>query len=108
MLHIMFERDIIVLGLTDGVMVGATMFSLALQVLIKNKWISWRRTGWIIQNVWQTVFLATVLTWILVRDWPWTHAIFMVLHTLVYVMKQHSFAFYNGYRKLFWESWNYN
>jgi sterol O-acyltransferase len=100
MLHIMFERDIIVLALTDGAMVAATSFTFALQLAVKNQWLSWRRTGWIVQNIWQTAFLASVLVWIWVRDWPWTHTIFMVLHTLVYVMKQHSFAFYNGYREL--------
>lgn len=31
------------------------------------------------------------------RDWPWTHTVFFVLHGLVLLMKQHSFAFYNGY-----------
>lgn len=31
------------------------------------------------------------------RDWPWTHTVFFVLHGLVLVMKQHSYAFYNGH-----------
>ncbi|KAG5966594.1 hypothetical protein E4U58_002504 [Claviceps cyperi] len=30
-------------------------------------------------------------------DWPWTHTVFFVLHGLVMLMKQHSYAFYNGY-----------
>lgn len=33
----------------------------------------------------------------LLRDWPWTHTVFFVLHGLVMLMKQHSYAFYNGH-----------
>jgi sterol O-acyltransferase len=33
----------------------------------------------------------------LIRDWPWTHTVFFVMHGLVMLMKQHSYAFYNGY-----------
>ncbi len=31
------------------------------------------------------------------RAWPWTHTVFFVLHGLVMLMKQHSYAFYNGH-----------
>ena len=33
----------------------------------------------------------------MVREWPWTHTVFFVLHGLVFLMKQHSYSFYNGY-----------
>lgn len=33
----------------------------------------------------------------MVREWPWTHTVFFVLHGLVMLMKQHSYAFYNGH-----------
>lgn len=33
----------------------------------------------------------------LIRDWPWTHTVFFVLHGLIMLMKQHSYAFYNGH-----------
>lgn len=98
-LHIMFDRDIVVLGLTDGVMVGSTIFGFGLQKLVQYDFITWKRTGYVIQHLWQTFFLWAVLGWIWYRDWPWTHTIFMVLHTLTFVMKQHGYAFYNGYRQ---------
>jgi sterol O-acyltransferase len=98
-LHIMFDRDIVVLGLTDGVMVGSTVFGLGLQKLVLADYVRWRPAGWAIQNMWQTVYLAAIIAWTYYRDWPWTHTIFIVLHTLVFVMKQHSYAFYNGYRE---------
>jgi sterol O-acyltransferase len=62
-LHVMFDRDIIVLGLTDGVMCAGTMFGLGLQKLILKGYLSWNRHGWIIQNLWQTFYLFAVIAW---------------------------------------------
>jgi sterol O-acyltransferase len=42
-------------------------------------------------------YLFSVLSWTLFRGWPWNHTIFFVLHGLVMLMKQHSYAFYNGH-----------
>lgn len=94
---LMFERDVIVLGLTDGAMTAGTLFGVGLQKLIAREYLSWNKYGWIIQNLWQTFFLFAVLWWTWYRDWPWTHTVFTVLHSLTFVMKQHSYAFYNGY-----------
>ncbi|GLI80642.1 sterol O-acyltransferase 2 [Penicillium ochrochloron] len=47
--------------------------------------------------VWQTAYLAGFIWWTYHRDWPWTHTVFMVLHCLTMLMKQHSYAAYNGY-----------
>ena len=49
------------------------------------------------QNLWQSLYLAAVIQWTYYREWPWTHTTFIVLHGLVFLMKQHSYAFYNGY-----------
>ncbi|KAH7419877.1 MBOAT family protein [Cadophora sp. MPI-SDFR-AT-0126] len=94
---IMFHRDVMVLGLSDGVMCGATGFGLVLQKLVKQGVINWDREGWIIQSIWEISFLILVLGWTLFREWPWTHTVFFVLHGLVMLMKQHSYAFYNGH-----------
>jgi sterol O-acyltransferase len=50
-------------------------------------------------QVWQTAYLAGFIWWTYHRDWPWTHTVFMVLHCLTMLMKQHSYASYNGYCK---------
>lgn len=97
--NIMFERDVVVLGLTDGVMCAATAFGFALQKAIVNGYLTWEGSGYIIEHVWQTLYLAAVLYWTIYRNWPWTHTIFTVLHCMVFLMKQHSYSFYNGYRK---------
>jgi sterol O-acyltransferase len=43
------------------------------------------------------VFVAGVVGLPVWREWPWTHTVFFVLHGLVMLMKQHSYAFYNGH-----------
>jgi sterol O-acyltransferase len=48
---LMFHRDVMVLGLSDGVMCAATGFGLLLQKLIHGGWLSWNKTGWIVQSV---------------------------------------------------------
>ncbi|ESZ97525.1 hypothetical protein SBOR_2072 [Sclerotinia borealis F-4128] len=97
MVEMMFHRDVIVLGLSDGVMCGVTGFGLVLQNLIQRGYISWNREGWIIQSAWEVSYLALVISWTLYREWPWTHTVFFVLHGIVMIMKQHSYAFYNGH-----------
>ncbi|KAI0100207.1 MBOAT family protein [Nemania sp. FL0031] len=93
----MFRRDVMVLLISDGVMCGLTGVSWGIQLLVLHDYVDWNRAGWIIQNIWQSLFIANVIGLTLVRDWPWTHTVFFVLHGLVMLMKQHSYAFYNGY-----------
>ncbi|ODA83112.1 hypothetical protein RJ55_01621 [Drechmeria coniospora] len=89
--------NVLVLLLSDGVMCGLTGVSWLLQQLVFHGYLDWDNGGWIVQNIWQTLFIAGVISWTLIRDWPWTHTVFFVLHGLVMLMKQHSYAFYNGY-----------
>ncbi|KAI4723054.1 acyl-CoA/sterol acyltransferase [Aureobasidium sp. EXF-10727] len=94
---IMFGHDVLILGVTDGVMVASSILGFLLQQAIVKNYISWNKSGWIIQNIWQTFFLGAVVWWMFYREWPWSHTIFMVLHTMVFLMKQHSYSFYNGH-----------
>jgi sterol O-acyltransferase len=48
---LMFHRDVMLLGLSDGVMCAATGFGLLLQKIILKGAISWNSQGWIIQSV---------------------------------------------------------
>lgn len=93
----MFNHEVWLLGITDGVMCAATAEGLLFQKLVHRGWLRWERGGWIVQNIWQSAYLAAVIGWTYFREWPWTHTIFVVLHGLVFLMKQHSYAFYNGY-----------
>jgi sterol O-acyltransferase len=98
-LHMVFDRNVLVLGVTDLVMVASTATGLGLQKLVAARWVSWRRTGRVVQNLWQTLFLGVMLAWIWWREMNWPATLFILLHTFVFLMKQHSYAFYNGYRK---------
>jgi len=96
-MKLMFSHDVFMLGITDAVMCLACFFGYFFQKLVQKGYINWSRGGWIIQNLWQSLYLGAVVGWAYFREWPWTHNIFAVLHGLVFVMKQHSYAFYNGY-----------
>ncbi|KHN96174.1 uncharacterized protein MAM_06022 [Metarhizium album ARSEF 1941] len=93
----MFHRDVLVLLLSDGVMCGLTGVSWLIQKLVFHRVVDWDRSGWIVQNIWQTHFITGIIAWTHVRDWPWTHTVFFVLHGIIMLMKQHSYAFYNGH-----------
>ncbi|KAF3760512.1 MBOAT-domain-containing protein [Cryphonectria parasitica EP155] len=93
----MFQRDVVVLLLSDGIMCGLTGVSWILQLLIYKGYMDWDGAGWIVQNLWQTIFIGANVGWTQLRSWPWSHTVFFVLHTLVMLMKQHSYAFYNGH-----------
>ena len=99
LLKMMFGRDVWVLGVMDGVLCAATVVGLGLQKLIAKSYLDWNRSGWIIQNLWQTLYILAAIAFTQYREWPWTHTIFIVLHSMVFLMKQHSYAFYNGYCK---------
>ena len=99
-LSLMFRRDVVLLGVTDLAMMSSTAFCLLLQKVVLAGYVSWNKQGWIVQNIWQTLYLAAVIGFTIHRSWSWTHTIFIVLHCIVMLMKQHSYAFYNGYRML--------
>ena len=96
-MKMMFSHDVFIMGLTDGVMCISTAQGLLFQRLVHKGWLRWERGGWIVQNLWQSMYLAAVIGWSYYREWPWTHSTFIALHGLVFLMKQHSYAFYNGY-----------
>ena len=95
--RLMFSRELLALGITDGVLCASTSFGFILHKFIAKGWLDWGTSGYIIENVWQTFFVFAFVSWTFYRDWPWTHTIFIVLHGMVFLMKQHSYTFYNGY-----------
>ncbi|MCJ1389817.1 acyl-CoA/sterol acyltransferase [Xylographa bjoerkii] len=97
LLEMMFDREVFVMGVTDIVLCCSTVFCLVLQKAILAGYSSWNKSGWIIQNIWQTTYIGAFVGWSVYRDWPWSHSFFILIHTLVMLMKQHSYAFYNGH-----------
>ena len=50
-LSMMFHRDVLLLGITDGVLCGSTVFCLLLQLAINAGYLTWNHHGWIVQHV---------------------------------------------------------
>ncbi|KND91795.1 putative sterol O-acyltransferase 2 [Tolypocladium ophioglossoides CBS 100239] len=89
------------LAVTDFLMVAGTAVSLPL-----NRWMraspaagvwTWKRAGMAVQSVYQVVWLAVFIGVPFWLEWTWTAQVFLLLHTMVLLMKMHSYAFYNGH-----------
>ena len=51
LLEMMFDREVFVMGVTDIFLCSSTVFCLVLQKAVLAGYLSWNRSGWIIQNV---------------------------------------------------------
>ena len=87
------------LGLSDLAMVTSTGLSMPLQRLFRksNGILRWSQLGMPIQSIFQTAWLVLWVNWPFMLSWTWTAQVFFTLHTLVLLMKMHSYAFYNGH-----------
>ncbi|EPE27827.1 MBOAT family protein [Glarea lozoyensis ATCC 20868] len=95
--QMMFQRDVMVLVLSSAGICMTSLFGLILQKLVHKRYLGWNGSGWIIQGVWELVFLVAAIEWTVFREWPWTHSFYFTVQSLVILMKQHSYAFYNGH-----------
>ncbi|KAL8762420.1 MAG: hypothetical protein Q9184_001587 [Pyrenodesmia sp. 2 TL-2023] len=87
------------LALTDGAMVASTALSLPLQKVFRSSkgWLRWERGGMMVQSIYQAAWLALWVNWPFMLGWTWTAQVFFTLHTITFLMKMHSYAFYNGH-----------
>lgn len=87
------------LGLSDLAMVASTSISLPLQLLSRrNKgFLRWSRLGMPLHSIFEASWLILWINWPFMLNWTWTAQVFFTLHTLVLLMKMHSYAFYNGH-----------
>ncbi|KAK6534221.1 hypothetical protein TWF281_005553 [Arthrobotrys megalospora] len=95
----LFTDDIQVLAVSDLLMVASTSLTLPLHKVWRARsfGVGWGNGGYICQYVLQSVWLSMWIYWPFARGWVWTHQVFFTLHTLVLLMKMHSYAFYNGH-----------
>ncbi|KAH6667866.1 sterol o-acyltransferas-like protein [Halenospora varia] len=90
------------LALADALMVATTAVSLPLHRLFRSSTgtmlgLRWQGGGMALQSLFQAVWFAF---WVVVpfhQEWTWTAQVFLTLHTIVLLMKMHSYAFYNGH-----------
>lgn len=95
----LLSRNVLTLAVADGLMVISTAASLYFQKLFRNQKgiFQWRKAGIWIQSIYQIGWLFVWVEGPFVLDWTWTAQVFFALHTLTFLMKMHSYAFYNGH-----------
>lgn len=94
-----FSTGLVKIAVTDLMMYSSIYHAYFLQYLCSQGWIQWYTHGWILQSIYEVVFVAFWLLFIsigVMKD-QWIGRVFLVLHMFVLLMKMHSYAFYNGY-----------
>ncbi|GAP92635.1 putative MBOAT family protein [Rosellinia necatrix] len=87
------------LAIAEFFMVGSTALSLPLHRLFRRSrgaW-TWNKGGMAVQSIYQVLWLAFWIAVPFIFNWTWTAQVFFVLHSMVLLMKMHSYAFYNGH-----------
>lgn len=98
--------DIVWVALTDLAMYLSIYVAFFIQAAIRRGYFSWSYTGYGLQSLYTPAFFVFWLvfasgSWM---AFPWIARVFLVLHSLVLVMKMHLYAMYNGYLwNLFYE-----
>ncbi|KAH7362733.1 sterol O-acyltransferase [Plectosphaerella cucumerina] len=89
------------LVIADFAMVASTATSLFIHKLSRaspaDGFLTWKRGGVALQSLYQLLWLSVWIAVPFVLDWAWTAQVFFLLHTMVILMKMHSWAFYNGH-----------
>ena len=87
------------LGLSDGAMVASSGLVLPLQQIFRRSkgLLKWDRLGMVIHSHYEALWFALWINWPFIFRWTWTAQVFLTLHTIVILMKMHSYAFYNGH-----------
>ncbi|KAK3399084.1 MBOAT, membrane-bound O-acyltransferase family-domain-containing protein [Sordaria brevicollis] len=89
------------LAVADFLMVATTAVSFPLHKIFRaapaGGALTWAKGGMAIQSIYQAAWLSV---WIIIPfwlEWTWTAQVFLLLHTMVLLMKMHSYSFYMGH-----------
>ncbi|KAK3903418.1 hypothetical protein C8A05DRAFT_32857 [Staphylotrichum tortipilum] len=89
------------LAIADFLMVATTAISLPLHRAFRaappGGSMTWAKGGMAIMSIYQVLWLAVWIAVPFLLDWTWTSQVFLLLHTMVLLMKMHSYVFYNGH-----------
>ena len=89
------------LAIADFMMVASTAVSLPLHRVFRaapaRGALTWAKGGVALMSLYQAVWLAFWISVPFVLEWAWTAQVFLLLHTMVLLMKMHSYSFYNGH-----------
>ncbi|KAG6890320.1 hypothetical protein C0995_009527 [Termitomyces sp. Mi166 len=93
----MFSQDLLTLAISDAVLVLSTSLCVLFAFALQKRWINYYWTGLVIQHIYQTSVLVAAIIWTFNRKWPWVQSGFLTLHSLVMIMKMHSYMTVNGH-----------
>ena len=95
----LFTVNAVQLGLSDAAMVASSGLNLPMQKMFRrsNGHLRWAKLGMPLHVVFEASWLWLWINWPFMMKWTWTAQVFFTLHTLVLLMKMHSYAFYNGH-----------
>ncbi|KAI8981642.1 MBOAT, membrane-bound O-acyltransferase family-domain-containing protein, partial [Mycotypha africana] len=101
----LFSKDGFTLLISDMIMVSMTTFSVLFSKLFVWNVLPYETVGYIVQHTCQAFFLFGNIYWTIWREWPWVQSGFFTMHTIVMMMKMHSYTVLNGdlsvkYRRL--------
>ncbi|KAL2015553.1 hypothetical protein VTK56DRAFT_5229 [Thermocarpiscus australiensis] len=89
------------LAVADFLMVASTAVALPLHKVFRaapaDGALTWSKGGMAIMSVYEVLWLALWIAVPFLLDWTWTAQVFLLLHTMVLLMKMHSYVFYNGH-----------
>ncbi|GMG21451.1 unnamed protein product [Ambrosiozyma monospora] len=90
-------KDLWKVAATDLAMYLSTYFSVLVQLLVKKGFIDWSTIGCKLIGVFEVGFVGFYIWFARYMEFPWIAKIFLMLHSIVLLMKLHSYSFYNGY-----------
>lgn len=95
----LLSANVCSLGLSDLAMVVSSGLVVPFQRFFRNStgWFRWARGGIVFQSIFEAAWLSLWINWPFMLSWTWTAQVFFTLHTLTFLMKLHSYAFYNGH-----------
>lgn len=87
------------LAIADFLMVASTAVIVPLHKRCRDSraGMTWTKGGMLIQSAYEVAWLAIWISVPFVLQWTWTSQVFLTLHTMVLLMKMHSYMFYNGH-----------
>ncbi|KAK9469742.1 MBOAT, membrane-bound O-acyltransferase family-domain-containing protein [Lipomyces arxii] len=95
-LHTLF-RDLYKIAFTDLALFLSTFMNVFLQKAVAARQVSWPKFAWLVQSFYELFFIIFAIWFPIHLDYPWIGRVFLCLHSLVLLMKQHSYSFFCGY-----------
>lgn len=93
----LFRTNLLQVAVADGAMYFSMIGVVPIQLLIKYGVFSWN-IGYYLQSAYEVIYMVF---WLYIintsTNFTWIARVFLALNSMVYLMKMHSYGFYNGY-----------